>query len=120
LWQQWRRWRDGKRKVWGAAMALARRRGPASPWSAGDAVDGHDRRPDRPGRASRTDVPQRRRPPWPDDRGEAEILVDIIGLPVAAPVDPAKPDDVRAGRELLDERVGDFPRVQAVVADSGS
>ncbi len=47
------------------------------------------------------------------------ILVEILWLPVAARVDPAKPHDVRAGRELLDERLGDLPRVQAVVADRG-
>ena len=34
-------------------------------------------------------------------------------------MDAAKPHDVRAGRELLDERLDDFPRVQAVVADRG-
>lgn len=47
------------------------------------------------------------------------ILVEILGMPVPARVDPAKPHDVRAGRELLDERLGDLPRVQAVVADRG-
>lgn len=47
------------------------------------------------------------------------VPVETMGLPVAARVDPAKPHDVRAGRELLDERLGDLPRVQAVVADRG-
>jgi putative transposase len=45
------------------------------------------------------------------------LLVEILGLPVAARVDPARPHDVRAGRELLRERIDTLPRLAAIVGD---
>src|SRR5665811_2361423 len=45
------------------------------------------------------------------------ILVEILGLPLAVRVDPARPHDVVAGRELLADRLPELPRVRAVVAD---
>jgi hypothetical protein len=47
------------------------------------------------------------------------ILVDILGLLVAAHVASARPHDVRAGCELLREGLGGLPRVSAIVADRG-
>ncbi len=47
------------------------------------------------------------------------ILVEILGLPVGVRVDPAKPHDVRAGRELLRESLVGFQRLQAIVAGRG-
>lgn len=46
-------------------------------------------------------------------------MVEILGLPIGARVDGAKPHDVRVGRELLREHLADFPRLQAIVADRG-
>jgi Transposase DDE domain len=47
------------------------------------------------------------------------ILVEILGLPIAVGVDPAKPHDVRSGQELLGERLPEFPNLAAIVADRG-
>ena len=83
------------------------------------AHDGDDRRPDGAGgRAGPTFHNA-------DGRGgrtigtKRSILIEILGLPLAVRVDPAKPHDVRAGRELLDERLDELPNVQAVIADRG-
>ncbi|HEY5277732.1 MAG TPA: hypothetical protein VIK38_14585, partial [Coriobacteriia bacterium] len=46
-------------------------------------------------------------------------LREILGLPIAVRVDPARPDDVKVGRELLAGRLSDLPGVLAVVADRG-
>ena len=45
------------------------------------------------------------------------LLVEILGLPLAAHATSAKPHDVRAGRELLRSGLPSLTRVQAVVAD---
>jgi putative transposase len=45
------------------------------------------------------------------------VRSDILGLPVAARVDPARPHDVRAARELLRDHLDDLPRLRAVVGD---
>lgn len=45
------------------------------------------------------------------------LLVEVLGLPVAARADPARPHDVHAGRELLRERLDELPRLSAVVGD---
>jgi putative transposase len=47
------------------------------------------------------------------------ILVEILGLPLAVRVDPAKPHDVRVGRELIAERLDELPGIQAIIADRG-
>jgi transposase len=47
------------------------------------------------------------------------ILIEILGLPLAVRVDSAKPHDVRSGRTLLNDRLSELPRVQAIVADRG-
>jgi hypothetical protein len=43
------------------------------------------------------------------------VLVEILGLPLAARADSAQPHDVVAARELLRDRLADLPRVQAIV-----
>jgi len=45
------------------------------------------------------------------------LLVEILGLPVAAAACSARPHDVVAGRELLRERIDGLPRLRAVVGD---
>jgi len=45
------------------------------------------------------------------------ILVEILGLPLAVRVDPARPHDIRAGRDLLADRLPELPDVRAIVAD---
>jgi transposase len=45
------------------------------------------------------------------------LLVEILGLPVAARVDPARPHDVTAARELLRDHLAELPRLRAIVGD---
>jgi putative transposase len=45
------------------------------------------------------------------------LLVEILGLPVAAAACSARPHDVVAGRALLRERIDDLPRLAAIVGD---
>jgi putative transposase len=47
------------------------------------------------------------------------ILIDILGLPFAVRADPAKPHDVRVGREFLAQHLVELPRLAAVVGDRG-
>lgn len=47
------------------------------------------------------------------------ILIDRLGLPIAARVDSARPHDVTAGRTLLDRALPGLPRVTLVLADPG-
>ena len=83
-----------------------------------DPVDGHDQRPDREGRPLRTDVPIQA-----GGRGgrtigtKRTLLVEILGLPVAARAGSARPHDVRAGRELLREHLAELPSIRAIVGD---
>jgi putative transposase len=45
------------------------------------------------------------------------LLVEILGLPVAAAACSARPHDVVAARELLRERIDALPRLRAIVGD---
>ena len=47
------------------------------------------------------------------------LLIEILGLPLAVRVYPARPHDVTSGRELLDEHLPELPNVAAIVADPG-
>ena len=117
VWEQWRRWRASG--VWAQAMGRiariirARHRRKAEPTMV--MIDAQTVRGGRAGptfhnaggRGGRTIGAKR------------SILIEILGLPLAVRVDPAKPHDVRSGRELLDERLPELPNVAAIVADRG-
>jgi transposase len=117
VWQQWRRWRANG--VWARAMTRlariirAQRRDHSEP-----TMVMLDAQPVRGGRAG---------PTFHNAGGRGghtigtkrSILIEILGLPLAVRVDPAKPHDVRSGRELLDERLDELPNVQASIADRG-
>lgn len=45
------------------------------------------------------------------------LLVEILGLSVAAAACSARPHDVVAARALLAERIPDLPRLRAIVGD---
>jgi transposase len=117
VWQQWRRWRDNG--VWEKAMTrLARedrlryKRGgqPSMVMIDAQTVRGGRFGPtfhNADGRGGRTGGAKR------------SILVEILGLPVAVRVDPAKPHDVRSGRDLLREELPGLPNLAAIVADRG-
>ena len=45
------------------------------------------------------------------------VLVEILGLPVAATACSARPHDVVAARDLLRERIETLPRLRAIVGD---
>ena len=45
------------------------------------------------------------------------LLVEILGLPVAAGACSARPHDVAAARELLRTRIDELPRLRAIVGD---
>ncbi len=45
------------------------------------------------------------------------LLVEILGLPVAAAACSARPHDVVAGRDLLRDRIDELPRLRAIVGD---
>jgi len=115
VWSQWRRWRANG--VWAAAMtrlaAIVR-------WL-------HDREP-APSMVmvdAQTVKGARYGPTFhePGGRGgrtigtKRTLLVEILGLPVAAAACSARPHDVVAGRELLRERIDGLPRLRAIVGD---
>ena len=117
VWQQWRRWRDNG--VWERAMSRlariirARHKRTADPSMV--MIDAQTVRGGRfgptfhnaGGRGGRTVGAKR------------SILIEILGLPVGVRVDPAKPHDVKSGRELLDEKLPEIPNLAAIVADRG-
>src|SRR5437879_9593861 len=47
------------------------------------------------------------------------VLIDYLGLPVAARVDSARPHDSKTGQMLLDHSLPGLPRVGEVLADLG-
>jgi transposase len=114
-WSQWRRWRANG--VWAAAMvrlaAIVRVLHDREPLPSMVMLDAQTVRGARygptfheaGGRGGRTMGTKR------------TLLVEILGLPVAASAGSARPHDVTAGRELLRERVGDLPRLSAIVGD---
>ncbi len=117
VWQQWRRWRANG--VWERAMARL----------AAQVRARHDRAPD-PSMVmidAQTVKGGRYGPTFHNAGGRGgrtigtkrTILVEILGLPVSARADPAKPHDVRTGRDLLRDSLDGLPRVGAIVADRG-
>lgn len=117
VWQQFRRWRDNG--TWARAMdrlrCAARQRAGRNPEPSMVMVD------------SQTVKGGRAGPTYHDTGGPAgrtygakrTILVDYLGLPVAARVDSARPHDSKAGRLLCDTALPALPRVDAVLADAG-
>lgn len=117
VWQQWRRWRASG--VWARAMSRitrlirSRRRAHIEPTMV--MIDAQTVRGGRAGptfhsvggRGGRTIGTKR------------SILIEILGLPLAVRVDPAKPHDVRVGRELIADHLAELPDVRAIVADRG-
>ena len=115
VWSQWRRWRANG--VWAAAMGrLARTirmdkdRDPEPSMVMVDAQTAKGGRAGPTfhaagGRGGRTFGSKR------------SILVDILGLPFACRVDPARPHDVASARLLLADELPALPRLRAVVAD---
>ena len=115
VWAQWRRWRMSG--VWAAAMArlaaivrVLHDREPIPSIVMVDAqtVKGARYGPtfhEAGGRGGRTVGTKR------------TLLVEILGLPVAARVDSARPHDVVAARELLRDRLPDLTRLRAIVGD---
>ena len=114
VWAQWRRWRSNG--VWAAAMgrltAIVRVL--------------HDREPVRSMVMVDQTVRGARFGPTFHDAGghggrtigtKRTLLVEILGLPVAAAVCSARPHDVVPARELLRERIETLPRPRAIVGD---
>jgi len=115
VWAQWRRWRANG--VWERAMmrlaAFVRMLHDRQPFPSMVMVDAQTVKGARYG-------PTFHEAGGPGGRTNGTkrtILVDILGLPVAARVDSARPHDVAAGRELLRERIDTLPRLRAVVGD---
>jgi putative transposase len=115
VWAQWRRWRANG--VWAAAMArlaaivrVLHNREPVPSMVMVDAqtVKGGRYGPTfhaAGGRGGRTIGTKR------------TLLVEILGLPVAAAACSARPHDVVAGRDLLRDRIDELPRLRAIVGD---
>jgi transposase len=115
VWAQWRRWRASG--VWAAAMtrlaAIVRVLHDRDPMPSMVMVDAQTVKGGRygptfheaGGRGGRTIGPKR------------TLLVEILGLPVAAAACSARPHDAQAGRELLRERIDDLPRLHTIVGD---
>ena len=115
VWSQWRRWRANG--VWAAAMtrlaAIVRVLHEREPVPSMVMVDAQTVKGGRygptfhqaGGRGGRTIGTKR------------TLLVEILGLPVAAAACSARPHDVVAARELLRTRLPDLARVRAIVGD---
>ncbi len=115
VWSQWRRWRANG--VWTAAMArLAaivrwlhdREPAPSMVMVDAQTVKGARYGPtfhQAGGRGGRTIGTKR------------TLLVEILGLPVAAAACSARPHDVVAARDLLRNRIDELPRLAAIVGD---
>lgn len=115
VWSQWRRWRANG--VWAAAM---RRLAAVVRWL-------HERKPV-PSMVmidAQTVKGARYGPTFHEAGGRGgrtigtkrTLLVEILGLPVAAAACSARPHDVQAARELLRERIDGLPRLRAIVGD---
>lgn len=115
VWAQWRRWRANG--VWERAMArlaaLVRLLHAREPSPSMVMVDAQTVRGARYG-------PTFHEAGGPGGRTigtKRTLLVEILGLPVAAHVDSARPHDVVAGRVLLRSSIDSLPRLRAIVGD---
>lgn len=117
VWAQWRRWRANG--VWAAAM---RRLAAVVRW-----FHGREPVPSMVMVDAQTVKGARYGPTFhePGGRGghtngtKRTLLVEILGLPLAADACSARPHDVTAGRELLRDRMADLPNLRAIVGDRG-
>lgn len=117
IWQRFRRWRDNG--TWERALErlcrAARRRAGRSPEPSMVMVDSQTVRGGRAG------------PTFHEAGGKfgatfgakRTVLVDCLGLPVAARVDSAKPHDSVAGHLLCDAALPRLPRVTDLLCDQG-
>jgi len=113
VWAQWRRWRSNG--VWARAMerlaAIVRVLHDREPVPSMVMVDAQTVKGGRYG------------PTFHEAAGgrtigtKRTLLVEILGLPLAARADSARPHDVVAARELLRDRLADLPSVRAIVGD---
>jgi len=117
VWQQFRRWRASG--VWERAMTrlvgLVRLEHDREPTPSMVVIDAQTVKGGRYG-------PTYHQAGGPGGRvsgAKRSLLVEVLGLPVAARVDAARPHDVEAGRALLDEALPGLPRVRAVLGDRG-
>ena len=118
VWQQWRRWRENG--VWAKAMSRIARlvRKQAKRKTVEPTMVMIDAQTVRGGRAG---------PTFHNAGGRGgrtigakrSILIEYLGLPLAVRVDPARPHDVKVGRELLAAGLNDLPLVRDVIADRG-
>lgn len=115
VWSQWRRWRANG--VWERAMmrlaVLVRTLRDRRPFPSMVMIDAQTVKGARYG-------PTFHEAGGPGGRvngTKRTLLVDILGLPLAARADPARPHDVATGRELLRERIDTLPGLRAVVGD---
>lgn len=117
VWQQWRRWRENG--VWPRAMTRlartirAKKRPHIEPTMV--MIDAQTVRGGRSGRTFHEAGGRGGR----TYGAKRTILIEILGLPLAVRVDPAKPHDVSVGRKLLAEQLDELPDVKAIVADRG-
>jgi putative transposase len=115
VWAQWRRWRASG--VWARAMtrlaAIVRVLHDREPGPSMVMVDAQTARGARYGPTFHE----------PGGRGgrtigtKRTLLVEILGLPVAAAAGSARPHDVTAARELLGHELPGLARVRAIVGD---
>jgi putative transposase len=115
IWQQFRRWRDTG--TWEQALTLLRRTARARA--------GRSPEPSMVMLDSQTVKGGRAGPGFHDVGGKygntvgakRTVLVDYLGLPVAARVDSARPHDSKTGRVLLNTALPALPAVTDVLAD---
>ncbi len=117
VWAQWRRWRD--KGVWAEAMLRLHR--------VARAQAGRNVEPSLLMRDAQTVKGRRAGPGFHEAGGRGgrtrgtkrTVLVDYLGLPLAATATSARPHDSVVGWHLLDEVLPARPRVGTVMADRG-
>ena len=117
VWAQWRRWRG--MGVWVQAMFRLRR--------VARVQAGRDPEPSLLMVDAQTVKGRRAGPGFHESGGRGgrargtkrTLVVDYLGLPVAAVATSARPHDARVGRELLERVLPGQPRVSTVMGDRG-
>ena len=117
VWAQWRRWRD--KRVWEQAMRRLNR--------AVREAEGRDPEPSLLIIDAQTTRGRRTGPGFHEKGGaggrtrgtKRSVVIDVLGLPVAARADSARPHDSKVFKLLLDDLLPTLPRVEIVLADRG-